>query len=271
MYKMIVSDFDGTLVDLEDHISPSTVAIIDKLRKHGYQFVISTGRCLKSISYYNKDYKFIDYIASCNGAYIYDAMKKKCIYKKPILISNVKKIINKYKDSHIIYVIDHEMWHLLSKKSAYEEEFDVVKEENYLSFLNQNKTNIYKMEIYFKTIREAKKGIKEIQDMNLKVNTNLQTNQEHYMIEVTHKDVNKLEGIKKILRQEKLKLENVISFGDGYNDMELIKNSGLGIVPENAVEEIKEVADFVTLDYNHKGVEHYLRQNEEFLLSQISE
>lgn len=270
MYKIIVSDFDGTLVDLEDHISPSTVAIIDKLRKYGYRFVVSTGRCLKSISYYNRDYKFIDYIVSCNGAYIYDAIREKCIYRKNILISNVKKIINKYKDSHIIYVIDHEVWHLLSKKSAYEEEFDVVKEDDYLSFLNQNKTNIYKIELYFKTIKEAKKGLKEIQNMDLKVNTNLQINQERYMIEVTHQDVNKLEGIKKILYQEKLKLENVISFGDGYNDMELIKNSGLGIATENAVEEIKEVADFITLDYNHKGVEHYLREKEELLLSKIT-
>lgn len=271
MYKMIVSDFDGTLVDFEDHISPSTVAIIDKLRNYGYQFVVSTGRCLKSISYYNGDYKFIDYIASCNGAYIYDAIREKCIYKKNILISNVKKIINQYKDSHIIYVIDHNMWHLLSEKSAYEEEFDVVKEEDYLTFLNQNKTNIYKMEIYFETIEEAKKEVKEIQNMKLKVNTNLQTNHDRYMIEVTHQDVNKLEGIKKILRQEKLKLENVISFGDGYNDIELIKNSGIGIVPENAVDEIKEVADFITFDYNHRGVEHYLIENEELLLSKVSQ
>ena len=270
MYKIIVSDFDGTLVNDEDNIPTSTVAIIDKLRKHGYQFVVSTGRCLQSVSYYNGDYPFIDYIVSCNGAYIYDVKKEKCIYKKNILISNVKKMINRYKEGHIIYVIDHKMWHLLSEKSAYEEEFDVVKEDDYVAFLNQNKTNIYKMEIYFETINEAKKELKVIQNMKLKVNANLQINHNQNLIEITHLDVNKLEGIKKILRQEKLTLENVISFGDGYNDIELIKNSGLGIVPQNAVDEIKKIADSITLDYNHKGVEVYLKENEDLLLSKIS-
>lgn len=270
MYKMMVSDFDGTLVNEEDNIPVSTVAIIDKLRKHGYQFVISTGRCLQSVSYYNGDYQFIDYIVSCNGAYIYDVKREKCIHKKNILIRHVKKIVQKYIGNHIIYVIDHKVWHLLSEKSAYEEEFDVVKEEDYLSFFSQNKTNIYKIEIYFETIEDAQKAIKEIQDMELKVNVNLQMNHNRYLIEITHQDVNKLEAIKKILHHEKLTLENVIAFGDGYNDIELIKNAGLGIVPENAVAEIKEIADSITLDYNHKGVEVYLRENEELLLSKIS-
>lgn len=270
MYKIIVSDFDGTLVNYEENIPASTVAIIDKLRKHGYQFVVSTGRCLQSILYYNGDYPFIDYIVSCNGAYVYDYKKGKCIAKKNILISNVKKIIQKYIDTHIIYVIDHKMWHLLSKKSAYEEEFDVVKEDDYVSFLNENKTNIYKMEIYFETLNEARKELKKIQNMKLKVNANLQINHSRYLIEITHEEVNKLEGIKKILRQEKLTLENVISFGDSYNDIELIKNSGLGIVPQNAIDEVKQIADSITLDYNHKGVEVYLRENEELLLSKIS-
>lgn len=270
MYKMMVSDFDGTLVNEEDNIPVSTVAMIDKLRKNGYQFVISTGRCLQSVSYYNGDYQFIDYIVSCNGAYIYDVKREICIHKKNILIRHVKKIVQKYIGNHIIYAIDHKVWHLLSEKSAYEEEFDVVKEEDYLSFLSQNQKNIYKIEIYFETIEDAQKAIKEIQDMELKVNVNLQMNHNRYLIEITHQDVNKLEAIKKILRHEKLTLENVIAFGDGYNDIELIKNAGLGIVPENAVAEIKEIADSITLDYNHKGVEVYLRENEELLLSKIS-
>lgn len=267
---MIVSDFDGTLVDYEDNVSASTVAIIDTFRKNGYKFVVSTGRCLKSVSYYNSGYQFIDYIACCNGAYIYDTIREKCIYKKNILISNVKKIIKKYLAHHIIYVIDHNMWHLLSEKSAYEEEFDVVHEKDYLSFLNQNKSNLYKIEIYFETVEEAKKAIEDIGDMELKVTVNLQKNRNRYFLEITHQEVNKLEGVKKILHHEKLQLKNVIAFGDGYNDIELIKNSGLGVVPENAVTEIKEVSDAITLDDNHKGVEHYLKENMDILLPKNS-
>lgn len=56
---------------------------------------------------------------------------KKAIYKKNLLITNVRKIVKKYIDRSIIYVTDHNVWHLLSKNSAYEEDFDVIREKDY--------------------------------------------------------------------------------------------------------------------------------------------
>lgn len=266
MYKMIVSDFDGTLVDFEDCVPTSTIVLIDQLRRAGYKFVIATGRCLKSVSYYNGDYPFIDYIASCNGAYIYDAIKKKEVYKKNILISNAKKIIKQYIKNNIVYVIDDCMWHLLSEKSAYEEEFDTIREEDYPKFLDNNKNNIYKIEIYFKSLRSAKEAIKDITNMNLKVSINLQLSKDYSMIEITYQNINKLEGVKKIAKLEKISLDEVISFGDGYNDIELLKASGLAIAPNSAVKEVKKIADSITSDCNNKGVESYLRENRDTLI-----
>lgn len=257
---MIVSDFDGTLVDKEECVPISTVLLIDKLRREGFIFVISTGRCLKSISYYNNDFPFIDYIAACNGAYIYDTINDKCIYKKNLLISNVKKIIKNYIDKSIIYAIDNNVWHLLTKEAAYKDDFDVIKEDDYLKFLDNNKNNIYKIELYFKTIKAAKEAIKEINSMNLKANANLQINHDKYIVEITHQDINKLESIKLIANKNNISLEEVISFGDGHNDIELLKKSGLGIATENAVKEVKKIADDITLDYNNKGVETYLKK-----------
>ena len=46
----------------------------------------------------------------------------------------------------------------------------------------------------------------------------------------------------------------VMSFGDSYNDMEMIKESGIGIVMGNACESLKEVADYITLSNDEDGV-----------------
>lgn len=258
MSMLIVSDFDGTLIDDLGSIPYSTVGLIDKLRRNGHKFAVATGRCLKSVLDYNKDFCFMDYIISSNGAYIYDTSLKKAIYKKNLLITNVRKIVKKYIDRSIIYVTDHNVWHLLSKNSAYEEDFDVIREKDYNSFLSNNKDNIYKIELYFKSIQDAKDCMSDLDKMDLKICANLQIDGSRYIVEVTHQEVNKLHGVIKVSKKVKCSLDEVIAFGDGYNDITLLKNVGYGIALENALDDVKKIAYDVTLDNNNKGVEEYL-------------
>ena len=46
-------------------------------------------------------------------------------------------------------------------------------------------------------------------------------------------------------------MEDVIAFGDNYNDITMIKNVGFGIAVANATQEVKEVADYVS-DFSNK-------------------
>ena len=46
----------------------------------------------------------------------------------------------------------------------------------------------------------------------------------------------------------------VMSFGDSYNDIEMITESGIGIAMGNACESLKEVADYITLSNDEDGV-----------------
>ena len=260
MYKLIVSDFDKTLIDDEEKIPISTVFLFDKLRRKGLKIAIATGRCLKSVADYDTDYIFMDYIICANGAYIYDVVKDKVIYKKNILITNLKKIINLYYKESIIYLIDNKTWNLISKESAYDDFFDVIKRDNYLEFIDSNKNNIYKIEMYFKTLKLAKDAVKNINNLGLKVNANLQVDTTRYIVEVTHIDINKSIGVEKIAKKLKLTEKENIAFGDGYNDIELLKIVGCGVAVDNACTELKKVATNTTLDNNHKGVEKYLEK-----------
>ena len=62
MYKLIVSDFDKTLINDMESIPFSTVNLFDQLRRNGKKIVIATGRTLQSILDYNRDFVFCDYI-----------------------------------------------------------------------------------------------------------------------------------------------------------------------------------------------------------------
>lgn len=259
MYKLIVSDFDGTLIDREGRIPLSTVLLLDDLRRKNIKVAIATGRCLKSVLDYNKDFTICDYLITSNGAYIYDVVRKKVIFKKNIGIRAVKKIIKTFSSQATIYLTNHNTWNLISKKGVYLKEFDVVKVLDQEKFLEENKTNIYKIELYFETLSLAKSCLKQIQKWNLSIHANLQKNEEKYLIEITNQEISKLKGVEKILSKSKWNLDDVIFFGDGYNDIELMKNAGLGVAVSNAIEEIKKAADDTTLDSNQKGVEKYLR------------
>ena len=84
MYQLFVSDFDGTLIDSDEAIPLSTMVEIDRIRKNGVKFVVATGRILKSVLDYNRDFPFLDYVISCDGAYVYDVCNRKVLFKKTL-------------------------------------------------------------------------------------------------------------------------------------------------------------------------------------------
>ena len=105
MFKLILSDFKDTLIDLEDSISTDTIISIDNYRRCGGLFSICNDLGIEEILYYDKSFHFIDYIIGFSGSIIYDVNKDKIIYNKHILISKVKKIIKNI-DKVVMYDIN---------------------------------------------------------------------------------------------------------------------------------------------------------------------
>jgi Cof subfamily protein (haloacid dehalogenase superfamily) len=55
-------------------------------------------------------------------------------------------------------------------------------------------------------------------------------------------------------------LENCMSFGDGRNDLTMIEAAGIGVAMENAVEEVKAAADYITKSNDEDGVAEAIRK-----------
>jgi Cof subfamily protein (haloacid dehalogenase superfamily) len=74
-------------------------------------------------------------------------------------------------------------------------------------------------------------------------------------LEIAPKAVSKASALQLIMKKKfNADLSNVMSFGDNYNDVEMIRNSGLGIAVANAIQEVKEVAREITLNSKEDGV-----------------
>ncbi len=82
-------------------------------------------------------------------------------------------------------------------------------------------------------------------------------------LEIAHKSISKKTAIETLLKHQytELKLENVLAFGDNYNDIEMLKAVGIGVAVENAKKEVLEVADKVTASNIEDGVAFFLEKH----------
>ena len=258
MYKMFVSDFDGTLIDSDEAIPLSTMVEIDRIRKLGVKFVVATGRILKSVLDYNRDFPFLDYVISCDGAYVYDVCRRKSLVKKPVPGSILKKIKKLYSDCRIYFCTLQEEY-LCMDDVVYSE----VKKRriDFLSFYQENKTNIYKMEVYFKTKKERDSAFSEMQE--LKINATffkMNEGKKRYLIEIVAKDVHKALGLEKICKLEHIPLSEVVCVGDGDNDIPIFLSVGKSVAVANGSKKAKEVAMMQTSSNETKGVEKAIKK-----------
>ena len=69
----------------------------------------------------------------------------------------------------------------------------------------------------------------------------------------------KVAGIRYVIGQEGILPEECIAFGDAENDIDMLEFCGIGIAMGNAQNKVKEIADYVTADIDHDGIEKALR------------
>ena len=67
-------------------------------------------------------------------------------------------------------------------------------------------------------------------------------------------------GMDRVLEQYGIDLANTMAFGDGGNDIEMLRHAGIGVAMGNALEEVKLAADYVTSSVDEQGVANALRR-----------
>ena len=79
-------------------------------------------------------------------------------------------------------------------------------------------------------------------------------------IEINHRLANKGDGLKQLCKQLKLEPKHVMAIGDSDNDLRMIEFAGLGVAMGNAPDEVKALANRVTLPFDQDGVAHAIEK-----------
>lgn len=257
MYKMLVSDFYGTLINSEEAISVSTMVEIDRIRNNGVYFCVTTENGVRIVKDYNKDFPFIDYIIAFNGSYVFDLKKNRALYSKCLGAVAIRKIFNLFKDMELcFYTLDYCYY----TGSYCDDDFSLKLYGCVSDFIENNKKNIYKISICMNDMASAKSIIKTIKDNNIKVVSYTVCDKGYFVVSVTNILDNKLSGLNVILNKLNIKLKEVLAVCSSLSSLDLIRKCGYGCVVSNGNEKLKNKACEVTVSNEEKGVEQIIKK-----------
>ena len=98
------------------------------------------------------------------------------------------------------------------------------------------------------------KKLKKIRENLIKKGNYEITQSGRYALEVNNKGVSKGRAVKALAEEYKIKREEIICIGDNENDLSMITYAGLGVAMGNAIDSLKEKADYITESNDKNGV-----------------
>lgn len=259
--EAVVLDLDGTLLTSEKKISQYTKEVLYKLKNKGIKIIIATGRTYVSLKPY-RDMLGLDTPVVCfNGGKLVDGQEK-LIFEIPIKGDIALKCINLAKELgiHTNYY-QNEVWYIESGQEN-SEEVKIYQEISDLPYEIkgiEEFTNYDMTKLLFVGDNETLKKLDNKLEIELGDNIHRAFSKK-FFLEIMDKTVNKGETLLKLFEIEGIKAEEVIAFGDGWNDLEMLQIVGEGVAMGNADEELKNLIGRVCDTNDNDGIGKYLEK-----------
>ncbi|MBR6919740.1 MAG: Cof-type HAD-IIB family hydrolase [Bacteroidales bacterium] len=255
--KAIFFDIDGTLWRRGTPVPQSTVRAIEQLKQNGHYVFINTGRSKAHVI----DKQLLDIgwdgMVSACGTLV--EFGDRVIYRSLIPGEEWRRIIKTCKHYGVRMIIEGE-------------EFLYFDDEDYMGD-PYGQTLIHELGLKRRRLLDEKSGWKAGKfavDLNPTEDSSgwfeelgdryrFIKHAEH-VYEVVPHGCDKADGMRMMAEYLGIPTENVVAFGDGLNDMDMLKSSGTGVAMGNARQELKDIADYVTTAVEKDGIYNALMQ-----------
>jgi Cof subfamily protein (haloacid dehalogenase superfamily) len=267
--KVIIMDVDGTLTNTQKVITPKTKEALLKAEEQGAILVLASGRPTSGLLDIAKELKMDQHhglLVAYNGSKVIDCETMETLFNQALSVEEGKAVLEHMK--------------------KFEKVRPMIDKGEYM-FVN----NVYDNMIQFNgapfdVIQYESRGGKfklcEVDDLaefvDFELNKILTTSdpeylQAHYQemmepfketlscmftgpfyFEFTAQGIDKAKALDTVFIPKGYKKEEMIAFGDGHNDASMVRYAGTGVAMANAVQDLKDIADEVTLSNDEDGI-----------------
>lgn len=251
-YKIAVFDVDLTLRGPEQkYISQQTKDAINKMKELGVKTVIASGR---PQAFLNPEYLEgleADYYISVNGACVADA-KGNIIASSFLKEEHIDRLLTLYEtDNASVDFVFFEGHYVYTRYKMLSDYFLRESGQADKMFNGEDRTRHLKGLPFGAFVYVNDEAMARFISNNPDLEA---TAYKSMAYDIFLADSGKEVGIKALLDYLKLDWDSVVAFGDGYNDIGMLKCAGMGVAVGNAHAEVKAVADMVADNYDDEGV-----------------
>ena len=273
MYKMIVVDLDGTLLNDYKKVSQENLKAIKRAYdEKNVITVIATGRQLEYARDISKacNNSLGNYIIACNGGIVQDVLTNEYIYKVSFSNEEVLKIRKVFLEENVDVMMIYTDGEIIVESKNDNEVLDSginannekIEGKNIEKEINKNEDILKLLCLMIGDKNALENAIKKLNNMeNIETSgicnylyRTIDKKYESAYIDIMKKGISKRNAINIVADKLGIKQDEIIVMGDGKNDIPMFEGVGLSVAMENAVDEVKGKADYITASNNDDGV-----------------
>jgi hypothetical protein len=241
MLSILALDLDETLVRSDQTISPHTLDQLARWDAAGHRIVIATGRPprrTRAIPDALHRYPWVCY----NGSVVLD--QGRLIHQTTIPAADAAALVETY-----MGLLPHAWVEIEANDHAHTNRFDTAYDAIYTQDIRKvARRATAKIYLLLDDYRQVADQLPVAPSMRVLISN------KYNIAQIMPTGVSKAAGLRVLTDGWGQSLRNVIAFGDDTNDLEMIRDAGLGVAMGNAVPELKAVANRVTLTNDEEGV-----------------
>lgn len=248
-------DIDGTLVSFNTHEIPaSTILALTQAKANGHRVFIATGRPPIIITNIGAIEHLIDGYVTINGALCY--VGDDIVSCQAIPPDSARNIANdaKQKGYGLIAVGEHDIAVLDPKGDVNR----IFRQQLAVENLDLSKPM---EEVLGQRILQMTAFFDESYERELMAHMPDCTSGRWHpeFTDITGAQADKGRGLLTMAAHQRIDVNHTIAFGDGGNDLSMIRTAGIGIAMGNAIDTLKEHADYITTSVDDNGIRNALK------------
>jgi len=244
--EMIVTDLDGTFLRTDKSVSAYSQKIIEKCRNKGILFVVATARPIRAV---DSDLPFIKYDSAIfhNGAVVRVEGKQLSGFAIKAPGNLISRLLKDFPDIKISVEINDHLYANFDPRSIWKNVAYTLSD-----FSDLPESDADKILLNVSSLEEMKQYESYLtEDLYIQLSENT-------VGMIMNKQASKINGIKAVAETYGIPLNNIIAFGDDYNDIEMLQACGMGVAVGNAIGEVKEISDDVCGNNDEDGLGKWL-------------